>query len=400
MDRMNNPANPEARVNLGRWPCFSDEQIEAAVEVLRSGAVNYWTGEQGRMFEREYAASLGVKHAVAVSSGTAALEIALRALGIGPGDEVITTCRTFIASASCIVAVGATPVLADVDLDSQNVTAESIQRKITPHTKAIIAVHLAGWPCDMDPILDLAKSNHLAVIEDCAQAHGARYKGRPVGSMGDINAFSFCQDKIMTTAGEGGLVTTNSDALWEKVWAYKDHGKSFDAVYKREHSPGFRWLHESFGTNMRMTEVQAAVGRVALRHLDEWVTKRRQNADSWKDGLKNLKAVRLTLPPDSIYHSYYKYYVFIVPAMLRPDWSRDRIMCEINDAGVPCSVGSCSEIYQERAFQDAGIACETLPNARELGSTSLAFLVHPTLSEEDTRRMIGVARSVIAKATR
>ena len=397
---MNNPANPEARVNLGRWPCFSDEQIEAAVEVLRSGAVNYWTGEQGRMFEREYAASLGVKHAVAVSSGTAALEIALRALGIGPGDEVITTCRTFIASASCIVAVGATPVLADVDLDSQNVTAESIQRKITPHTKAIIAVHLAGWPCDMDPILDLAKSNHLAVIEDCAQAHGARYKGRPVGSMGDINAFSFCQDKIMTTAGEGGLVTTNSDALWEKVWAYKDHGKSFDAVYKREHSPGFRWLHESFGTNMRMTEVQAAVGRVALRHLDEWVTKRRQNADSWKDGLKNLKAVRLTLPPDSIYHSYYKYYVFIVPAMLRPDWSRDRIMCEINDAGVPCSVGSCSEIYQERAFQDAGIACETLPNARELGSTSLAFLVHPTLSEEDTRRMIGVARSVIAKATR
>jgi hypothetical protein len=400
MDRMNNPANPEARVNLGRWPCFSDEQIEAAVEVLRSGAVNYWTGEQGRTFEREYAASLGVKHAVAVSSGTAALEIALRALGIGPGDEVITTCRTFIASASCIVAVGATPVLADVDLDSQNVTAESIQRKITPRTKAIIAVHLAGWPCDMDPILDLAKSNHLAVIEDCAQAHGARYKGRPVGSMGDINAFSFCQDKIMTTAGEGGLVTTNSDALWEKAWAYKDHGKSFDAVYKREHSPGFRWLHESFGTNMRMTEVQAAVGRVALRHLDEWVTKRRQNADFWKEGLKDLKAVRLTLPPDSIYHSYYKYYVFIVPAMLRPDWSRDRIMCEINDAGVPCSVGSCSEIYQERAFQDAGIACETLPNARELGSTSLAFLVHPTLSEEDTRRMIGVARSVIAKATR
>jgi dTDP-4-amino-4,6-dideoxygalactose transaminase len=400
MDRMNNPANPEARVNLGRWPCFSDEQIEAAVEVLRSGAVNYWTGEQGRTFEREYAASLGVKHAVAVSSGTAALEIALRALGIGPGDEVITTCRTFIASASCIVAVGATPVLADVDLDSQNVTAESIQRKITPRTKAIIAVHLAGWPCDMDPILDLAKSNHLAVIEDCAQAHGARYKGRPVGSMGDINAFSFCQDKIMTTAGEGGLVTTNSDALWEKVWAYKDHGKSFDAVYKREHSPGFRWLHESFGTNMRMTEVQAAVGRVALRHLDEWVTKRRQNADSWKDGLKNLKAVRLTLPPDSIYHSYYKYYVFIVPAMLRPDWSRDRIMCEINDAGVPCSVGSCSEIYLERAFESAGIACETLPNARELGLTSLMFQVHPTLSEEDTRYMIGVARNVIAKATR
>jgi dTDP-4-amino-4,6-dideoxygalactose transaminase len=252
----------------------------------------------------------------------------------------------------------------------------------------------------MDPILELAKSNHLAVIEDCAQAHGARYKGRPVGSMGDINAFSFCQDKIITTAGEGGLVTTNDDSLWEKAWAYKDHGKSFDAVYRREHSPGFRWLHESFGTNMRMTEVQSAVGRIALRHLDEWVTKRRQNAEFWTEGLKDLKAVRLTVPPDFIYHSYYKYYVFIVPTMLRVGWNRDRIMCEIEEAGVPCSVGSCSEIYLERAFQDACIACEPLPNAREMGLTSLAFLVHPTLSEEDTRYMIATTRNVIAKATR
>jgi len=397
---MSNPANPEQRVNLGRWPCFSDEQVEAAAEVLRSGAVNYWTGEQGRMFEREYAAYLGVKHAIAVSSGTAALELALRALGIGPGDEVITTCRTFIASASCIVTVGATPVFADVNLDSQNITAEGICRKITPHTRAIIAVHLAGWPCDMEPILDLARASDLRVIEDCSQAHGARYKGRPVGSMGDVNAFSFCQDKIITTAGEGGLVTTSSDSLWEKAWAYKDHGKSFHAVYGQKHSPGFRWLHESFGTNMRMTEVQAAVGRIALRHLDEWVTKRRRNADLWKDGLKDLEAVRLTLPPDSIYHSYYKFYVFIVPAMLRPGWSRDRIMCEINDAGAPCSVGSCSEIYRERAFETSGLACEALPNARELGSSSLMFLVHPTLSEEDTKFMIATTRNVLARATR
>jgi hypothetical protein len=400
MDRMNNTQNAKMRTQFDRWPQFSEEQVEAAAEVLRSGAVNYWTGEQGKLFEREYAAYLGTKYAIAVSSGTAALELALRALGIGPGDEVITTCRSFIASASCIVTVGAIPVLADVDRESQNITADSIRRKLTSRTKVIIAVHLAGWPCDMDPILDLAKSNHLAVIEDCAQAHGARYKGRPVGSMGDINAFSFCQDKIITTAGEGGLVTTNNDSLWEKAWAYKDHGKSFDAVYRRKHPPGFRWLHESFGTNMRMTEVQAAVGRIALRHLDEWVAKRRQNADFWTEGLKDLKAVRLTLPPDSIYHSYYKYYLFIVPEMLRPGWSRDRIMCEINDAGVPCSVGSCSEIYRERAFASSGLACETLPNARELGLTSLMFQVHPTLSEEDTRYMIGVARNVIAKATR
>jgi hypothetical protein len=252
----------------------------------------------------------------------------------------------------------------------------------------------------MDPILELAKENGLAVIEDCAQAHGARYKGRPVGSMGDINAFSFCQDKIITTAGEGGLVATNNESLWEKAWAYKDHGKSIDAVYRREHPPGFHWLHESFGTNARITEVQAAIGRVALRHLDEWVIQRRRNAGFWNDGLKDLASVRLTIPPAHAYHAYYKHYIFISPQMLHPDWSRDRILKEIEEAGVPCSVGSCSEIYLERAFQALGPAPETLPIARDLGSTSLMFVVHPTLREEETRQMIAVVRDAIAKATR
>jgi dTDP-4-amino-4,6-dideoxygalactose transaminase len=252
----------------------------------------------------------------------------------------------------------------------------------------------------MDPILEIAKAKGLAVIEDCAQAHGARYKGRPVGSMGDINAFSFCQDKIITTAGEGGLVATNDDILWENAWAYKDHGKSVDAVYRREHPPGFRWLHEGFGTNARITEVQAAVGRVALRHLDEWVTQRRSNASLWNDGLKDLKSVRLTLPLEHSYHSYYKYYIFIKPDMLRSGWSRDGIMQAINDAGVPCSVGSCSELYLERAFESLGPPPDPLPIARDLGLTSLMFLVHPTLREEETAYMIAVTRDVIAKATR
>ena len=397
---MSSILNSHAQVPFSPWPHFTDEQIEAAAAVLRSGAVNYWTGEQGRHFESEYAAYLGIKHTIAVSNGTVALELALRALGTGPGDEVITPSRTFIASTSCIVTVGATPVLADVDPDSQVITAETIRRKLTPRTKAIIAVHLAGWPCNMDPILELAKANGLAVIEDCAQAHGARFKGRPVGSMGDVNAFSFCQDKIITTAGEGGLVATNNDSLWEKAWAYRDHGKSIDAVYKREHPPGFRWLHESFGTNSRITEVQAAIGRVALHHLDEWVVQRRRNASLWNEGLKDLKSVRLTIPPADSYHSYYKYYIFVRTEMLRPTWSRDRIMQEIDSAGVPCSVGSCSEIYLERAFQTLGPVPDPLPTARELGLTSLMFLVHPTLREEETRHMIAVTRNVIAKATR
>ncbi len=397
---MSSAVNSPARVPLSPWPRFSDEQVEAAVAVLRSGAVNYWTGGQARLFEQEYAAYLGTNYAIAVANGTVALELALRSLRIGTGDEVITSSWTFIASASCIVAVGATPILADVDPASQTITAETIRRKLTSRTKAIIPVHLAGWPCDMDPILELARENGLAVIEDCAQAHGARYKGRPVGSMGDINAFSFCQDKIITTAGEGGLVATNNSSLWEKAWAYKDHGKRIDAVYTAEHPPGFQWLHDEFGTNWRMTEVQAAIGRVALRRLDEWVIQRRQNAALWNEGLRDLKSVRLTIPPDDIYHSYYKYYAFLVSDALRPGWSRDRIMQEINRAGVPCSVGSCSEIYRERAFQTLKPAPDLLPIARSLGQTSFMFLVHPTLREEETRCMIATAHNVIAKATR
>lgn len=386
-------------MQLAKWPTFTEEEIAAATTVLHSGAVNYWTGDEGKQFEKEFAAYTGCKHAVAVANGTVALEIALRALGIGPGDEVITTCRTFIASASCVVAVGAKPVLADIDPDSQNITAETISDRLTSRTRAIIAVHLAGWPCDMDPILELAARHNLKVIEDCAQAHGSRYKGRQVGSMGDIGAFSFCQDKIMTTAGEGGMVVTNDDALWESAWSYKDHGKSVDAVYRRTHRSGFRWLHESFGTNCRLTEVQAAVGRVSLRRLDRSVEQRRRNAAKWNAGMEGIPVVRLTIPPNDMYHSYYKYYLFVRAEKLRPGWSRDRIMCEISEAGVPCTVGSCSEIYRERAFAEIYPSEERLPCAAKLGETSLMFQVHPTLTEEQTEWMIASAGDVLRAAS-
>ena len=243
------------------WPSFSGEEADAVKNVLLSNKVNYWTGDESRKFEHEFAKWCGVSHAVALANGTLALDAALKALGIGPGDEVVVTPRTFIASISCVVNAGAKPVFADVDADSGNITAESIAKVLTSKTKAIICVHLAGWPCDMDPIMAVAERHHLKVIEDCAQAHGAVYKGRSVGSIGHIGAWSFCQDKIMTTGGEGGMVTTNDEILWRKMWAYKDHGKSYEAVYEREHPPGFRWVHESFGTNWRMLEVQAAIGR-------------------------------------------------------------------------------------------------------------------------------------------
>jgi len=309
---------PVRRQAFAPWPVFAADEIEAVAEVLRSGKVNYWTGAQADEFEGEFAAFVGVKYAVALANGTAALELALHALGIGPGDEVVVPSKTFIATASCVVRLGATPVVADIAPDSQNITAASIAKVLTARTKAIIAVHLAGWPCEMDEILAVAKARGLFVVEDCAQSVGARYKGRATGSMGDIGAFSFCQDKIITTGGEGGMLVTDSRALWEKAWSYKDHGKSYAAVFEREHPLGFRWLHESFGTNWRLTEMQAAIGRLQLSKLPQWLAIRRRNASLLSQGLAAVPGLRLALPPAHSEHAYDKEYAFIRPELLRP----------------------------------------------------------------------------------
>lgn len=366
------------------WPSFSEEEILAVTAVLRSGKVNYWTGNETKLFEAEFAAYVGVRHSIAMMNGTVALEAALYALDIGAGDEVIVPCRTFIASASCVVARGATPVVADIDQVSQNLTVETIRTVLSKKTKAIIVVHLAGWPCDMDSIMSFAKEHNLYVIEDCAQAHGAVYKGRPVGSIGHVGAFSFCQDKIMTTGGEGGMVTTNDEILWKRMWEYKDHGKSWDAVNAPVIEPGFRWLHASFGTNWRMTEMQAAIGRLQLKKLDDWRAIRRQHAARLTTCFSAYPMFRLTLPPDFIQHAFYKYYVFIKPDMLPSGWSRDLLISAFNNAGVPCFSGSCSEIYLEKAFTKMDLNPEKrFSVAQGLGETSLMFLVHPTLTETD-----------------
>ena len=387
------------KMTFPSWPHFEPDEVEAAAAVLRSGKVNYWTGEEGRLFEEEFAQATGTKHAVCVANGTLALELALHALGIGRGDEVITTSRTFIASASCIVMRGARPVCVDVDPDSQNITAGTIERAITPRTRAIIAVHLAGWPADMDPILKLASEYDLKVIEDCAQAQGAMYKGRAVGSMGDAAAFSFCQDKIMTTGGEGGMLTTNHSDAWERAWSYKDHGKNYNSVYNREHGIGFRWLHDSFGTNWRMTEMQSAMGRLQLKKVPEWVETRRRNADRLTSYLSRVPGLRITVPPQSTHHAYYKYYAFVRPEMLQSGWSRDKIVQAIAEAAVPCFVGSCSEIYLEKAFVGRR-KHKRLPIAKQLGETSLMLLVHPTLSDQHLALAVQAVEKVMSQATK
>lgn len=381
------------------WPCYSDEEVEAVSRMLLSNRVNYWTGTECRKFEEEFADWIGSRHAVALANGTLALETALRGLGIKAGDEVIVTPRSFIASASSVLSVGARPIFADVDRNSQNITAETIRAVITPGTRAIICVHLAGMPCDMDPIIALAEEHGLKVIEDCAQAHGAEYRGRKVGSIGHVAAWSFCQDKIMTTGGEGGMTTTNDRELWSKMWSYKDHGKSWEAVYERQHPPGFRWLHDSFGTNARMLEFQAVLGRIQLRRMPEWRERRISNAARYAEVCEKFACVRVLNVADDCVHAYYRFYAFVIPERLASGWSRDRIVEEVVAQGVPCYHGSCSEIYREKAFEHAGLLPrERLPVARELGDTSLMMLVHPTLEDEEIARACAVLDDVLRHA--
>ena len=388
---------------FSNWPSFTQEETDAVRRVLLSNGVNYWTGTECRDFEKEFAEFADSQYAIAVSNGTTALDLAFIALGICKGDEVVVTSRTFLASVSSIVNARATPVFADVSFDSQNISAESISKVLTEKTKAIVCVHLAGWPCDMDPIMRLAEQHNLYVIEDCAQAHGAKYKGRSVGSIGHVGAWSFCQDKIMTTGGEGGMVTTNDRELWSRMWSYKDHGKSWEAVYEREHPPGFRWLHDSFGTNWRMTEMQAAIGRIQLTRMSDWSSKRLANANAIWNAAKKLKGLRV---PDlkcdccqnecdqrtGCTHAAYKCYVFVEGT----EDDRDAIMASINEQGVPCFSGSCSEVYLERAFDNTSFRPkERLPNAMLLGETSLMFLCHPTLTEDEIQKTCDVITSVV-----
>jgi len=383
------------------WPSFTQEEANKVSDVILSNKVNYWTGIEGREFEKEFASFTDCEYAIALGNGTLALDLALKALNIGAGDEVITTSRTFLASASSVVTSGAAPVFADVDLNSQNITAESIASVVTPKTKAVIVVHLAGMPAEMDAIMTLSKKHGFYVIEDCAQAHGAKYKGKSVGSIGHIGAWSFCQDKIMTTGGEGGMVTTNDKALWSAMWSYKDHGKSYEAIYERQHPPGFRWLHESFGTNWRMTEMQAAIGRIQLTRMTGWTAKRQANGNAIDNAVNELDVVRVVDVPEYSEHAEYKHYLFVRPENLADDWTRDRIVETVMANGVPAFQGSCSEVYLEKAFDNTSWRPkQRLPNAVELGETSLMFLVHPTLQKHEINKMCEVIRDVLIQASK
>jgi len=371
--------------NFKKWPHFEEAEINAVSAILRSGKINRWTGGENARFEEALRKAAGVKHAIAVANGTLAIELALRGVGLNAGDEVIVPCRTFVATASAVVAQGGVPVVADVDLNTQNITAEAVVPLITPKTRGIIAVHHAGRPCDMDPIMALARSRGLFVIEDCAQAHGARYKDRPVGSIGDIGAWSFCQDKIITTGGEGGAVTTNADASYYTMWSYKDHGRDFDAVYNHPHPAGFRWLIESFGSNFRLTEMQAVLGTLGFEALPKWIEIRRRNAKIWDEALSGIPCVKIVPELENEFCAYYKYYFFINANRLKKGLTRDSVIDAVNALGIPAFSGTCWNISAEKCFEDMGWGKgeKELPNAFALKDTAVMLLTHPTITQED-----------------
>jgi dTDP-4-amino-4,6-dideoxygalactose transaminase len=391
----------ESALPKSTWPRYEADEIQAVGDVLRSGQVNsLHHGKLCRRFEAEMADLCEMPHAIAVTNGTAALELALKALGVGAGDEVVMPARSFMASASCVVTCGALPIFADVDRNSQNITAETIEAVLSPRTKAIVVVHLAGWPCDMGPIVALAQKHGLVIVEDCAQSPGARYDGRPAGSFGDASAFSFCTDKIISTGGEGGMLLLRDRSAWKQAWALKDHGKDPDSYAAIVPGPDFLWLHDSVGSNFRMTEMQAAIGSIQLAKLPRWLAARQANVAALEAELCDLDGLRLAIPAENVEHARYKYCAFVRPERLKADWDRRRIIQEAIGQGLSCTTGSCPEIYREAAFADYPHRPTTrLPVAQELGETSLMLPVDHTLTPDDMGLVGKRLRKIIELAT-
>ena len=384
----------EAGAAAGGWPVYAPDEIAAVCDVLASGRVNQWTGEHVTRFQTAFADYCGVPHAIAVANGSLALELALRAYGIGPGDEVIVSPRSFVASASCASVVGAVPVFADVHPVSQNISADTIAQKITAKTRAVIPVHLAGWPCDMPAIMALAKKHNLIVIEDAAQAVGASIDEQMAGSFGHAAAFSFCQDKIITTGGEGGMLLLHDSEAWERAWSYKDHGKSFAKAHEESPGPFFRYVHDTIGTNFRMTEMQAAIGLVQLGKVENWLKLRAENAEIWRTALSRVDGITVPAPADGIRHAYYKVYALLDDNLIEPGQDNITVVEALQNAGIRAFIGSCPEVYLEDSF--AHLKVDRLPVAHLLGSAAIMFEVHPTLDQDALGRTAELAANIVA----
>lgn len=360
-----------------KWPIHSADEIDAVAVVLRSGATNYWVGPHGQAFESEWAAYTGAQYALTVSNGTTALECAIHALRLEPygKNEVVIPCRTFMATASAVVNNGLAVVLADIDPETLNVTVETLEARRTPKTGAVIVVHYAGLPCDIEAICKWAKQYDIRIIEDSAHAQGARVGGKHVGTFGDIGCFSFCVGKIMSTGGEGGAVITNDSELYRRMGAYRDHGR-----YQLRGSKDFtkfEYSVQEFGSNLRLTEMQSAIARLQLKKLDGWVARRREIAAMY-DAAFGWPVVR----PG---HAFYMYTGFID--------NRDAVLTALNDRGIPARLNGCPNLYLEPVFVGKGLRC---PNADASGARTLGLPIYPTLSNEDVAEVIAAVREELS----
>lgn len=382
------------------YPKYGDEEIRAAERVLRSGKFSRLSGEETKKFEQEYAEWFGVKHAIAVNNGTASIHVALAALGIGPGDEVIHTSHCFIGTATPSAHAGATPVFADIDPRTYNIDPKSIEEKITPRTKAIVPVHLNGCPADMDAIMDIAKRHNLYVVEDAAQAHGALYKGRKVGTIGDVASFSFWEDKLMTTGGEGGMIITNSDEINRVARMIQNHGEvAADSSYY----VGERlYHHELLGWNYRMSELQAALGREQLKKLDSYIEGRRKNAHRLTELLKDIEGIITPYEPDDVKHVFYKYIIRLDRNVLDID-AKD-FVAALQAEGIPCSRRYPTPLHQQPVFVNkSGFGNSHfpftddvnygsgLPNSEKLPHDLVRLLMNPNMTESELQ---GTAKAV------
>jgi dTDP-4-amino-4,6-dideoxygalactose transaminase len=392
------------------YPNFNRNTLKRVQEVLKSGRVNYWTGNECKKFEKEFSNYVGNKYAIALSNGSVALEIALKALQLKKCDEIIVSPRSFIISASCVLNLGLKPIFADVD-DNGNLNIEEIKKVYNKNVKALIIVHLNGLSCDLDPILNFVKKNKIFLIEDCSQAHGAIYKGKKVGSFGHISTWSFCQDKIISTGGEGGMISTNNKKLWLKLWSLKEHGKNYNKVFHKKHKTGFRWLHDEIGSNYRMIELQAAIGREQLKSLDKQIKKRNFIANFYLKKFSDYyQKYNMLRKPDfkcqscpvkqnskkcnKCVHAFYRLNLFINKNKIE----QIKFIELLNKKKINCNVGSCPEIYREKIFSKLNLyQKKRLTNAKLLGKTSIVFPINPNRDLTKIKSEINSIKKILNK---
>jgi perosamine synthetase len=395
---------------LPSWPDYGEEEIQAAVQVLRSGNLARQSGSKVSQFEQAFADRFQVKHAVAVSSGTAAIHVAIAALGIGPGDDVINTPHCFIGTATPVVHAGAVPVFADIDSDTFNIDPDSIEKWITPDTRAIIPVHLNGLPADMQRILDIARRRDLHVIEDAAQAHGALYHGKPVGSIGVMGCFSFWEDKLITTAGEGGMVVTDDDRLAVRARRFQHHGEErLDGDYYQQER---LYRHEDLGYNYRMTEIQGAIGLIQLGRLDEYITRRRIIAHRLTLHLREIEGILPPYEPSDVVHVYYKYVIKLDRRVI--DTPASEFVAALRAEGIHCARRYPTPLHRQPVFvEHRGFGgtpapfeppwyhgqtsyTDTRPVAERLPNDLVTITMRPSYSNEDVDDIITAVAKVTA----